>query len=99
MLGLEAAGIIEKVGSNIDGFGKREEVFLTPNITPTEYGFLREYVVAPIQAVIKKPKNISFKKSAAIWMAYGTAYAALILNGSLKKSSDKLFLFQQQVQV
>ncbi|WP_053002222.1 alcohol dehydrogenase catalytic domain-containing protein [Kordia jejudonensis] len=79
LLDLEAAGIIEKVGSKINNFEKRDEVCLIPNITPTEYGFLGEYAVAPLQAVIKKTKWISFKESAAIWMTCRTAYADIKL--------------------
>ncbi len=89
LLGLEASGVVEKVGSGVKGFEVGDEVCLTPNITPTEYGFLGEYVLAPIKAVIKKPKNLSFKEAAAVWMTYGTAYANLVLRGGLEKGMNQ----------
>lgn len=92
LLGLEASGIIEKVGANAADYNIGDEVCLTPNITPTEYGFLGEYVVAPVSAVIQKPKKLSFNEAASVWMTYGTAYATLVLRGGLEKQANQVVL-------
>ncbi|XLS27664.1 zinc-dependent alcohol dehydrogenase family protein [Flavobacteriaceae bacterium M23B6Z8] len=92
LLGLEASGIIEETGGNVSNFVKGDEVCLTPNINPTEYGFLGEYIVAPVKAVIKKPINLSFQESASVWMTYGTAFAALVIKGGLTKKSRQTVL-------
>ncbi|QCW99434.1 zinc-binding dehydrogenase [Aggregatimonas sangjinii] len=92
LLGLEASGVVEKVGLGVEGFKTGDEVCLTPNITPTEYGFLGDYILAPVKAVIKKPKSLSFKQAAAVWMTYGTAYANLVLRGGLEKGANQTVL-------
>ncbi|MEL7005099.1 MAG: zinc-dependent alcohol dehydrogenase family protein [Bacteroidota bacterium] len=89
-LGLEASGIIEDVGTEVKGFQPGDEVCLTPNIMPYEYGYLGEYAVAPAEAVVAKPRGITFDEAAAFWMTYATSYAGLIMKGGLKKDSTVL---------
>ncbi len=92
LIGLEASGIIESVGKDIISYKKGDEVCLTPNVNISEYGFIGEYAVAPEQAIIKKPKAISFKEAASVWMTYGTAYSCLVLRGGLKKNAQQTVL-------
>ena len=89
-LGFEASGIVEKVGANVNEFRPGDEVCLTPNIMPYEYGYLGEYVLAPKEAVIHKPASVSFEEGAAFWMTYGTAYGGLVLRGKLQAGQTVL---------
>lgn len=91
-LGLEASGVIEAVGSEVTKFRVGQEVCLTPNVMPTEYGFIGEYALAPIEAVIPKPNNISFAEAASVWMSYATAYGGLVFRGSLQKNGGQVVL-------
>lgn len=91
-VGLEASGVIHSISEGVTDFEVGEEVCLTPNIKPTEYGFLGEYVKAPISAVIKKPQGISFDQAAAVWMTYGTAYGSLVFRGGLEKGKGQTVL-------
>ncbi len=88
-IGTEAAGIIYSVGENIIDFKAGDEVCITPNILPNEYGVLGKFIVAPIEAIIHKPKELNFKEAASVWMAFSTAYCALILNGGLKRNANQ----------
>jgi len=89
-LGLEAAGIIEEVGVGVKDFQPGDKVCLTPNIMPYEYGYLGEYAVAPVEAVVAKPQNISFEEAASFWMTYATSYTGLLMRGGLEKSNTVL---------
>ncbi len=88
-IGTEAAGIIYSVGENVIDFKAGDEVCITPNILPNEYGVLGKFIVAPIEAIIHKPKELNFKEAASVWMAFSTAYCALILNGGLKRNANQ----------
>lgn len=91
-IGLEAAGVVEEVGEGISHFKPGDEVCLTPNIMPYEYGYIGEYAIAPQEAVVPKPAGISFEQAASFWMTYGTAYAGLVMRGGLQKGDDKTVL-------
>ncbi len=91
-VGLEASGIIKAVGTGVKEFQLDQEVCLTPNVMPTEYGFIGEYAVAPIEAVIPKPANISFEEASAVWMSYATAYGGLVFRGGLKENVGQVVL-------
>ncbi len=91
-VGLEASGIIHAVGKNVEDYEVGQEVCLTPNVMPTEYGFIGEYVAAPIEAVIPKPENIGFEEAAAVWMSYATAYGGLVFRGGLQDNAGQIVL-------
>ncbi len=91
-LGLEAAGVIHSIGQNAGYFQVGQEVCFMPNVMPTEYGYVGEYAVAPIEAVIPKPGNISFEEAAAVWMSYATAYGGLVFRGGLKEGARQTVL-------
>ena len=88
-VGLEASGIIHSLGQNAGYFQIGQEVCLTPNIMPTQYGYAGEYAVAPIEAVIPKPENVDFQQAAAVWMSYTTAYGGLVLRGGLQEGAKQ----------
>ncbi len=89
-IGTEGAGIIHSLGANVSGFNIGDEVCITPNILPNEYGVLGKYMRIPIEAIILKPKEINFIEAASVWMSLATAYCALISNGGLKKNAGQI---------
>ncbi|MEO1051019.1 MAG: zinc-dependent alcohol dehydrogenase family protein [Bacteroidota bacterium] len=91
-VGLEASGIVESIGSGVSEFRLGDEVCLTPNIMPYEYGYVGEYALVPREAVIAKPQSISFEEAASFWMTYATSYAGLVMRGGLKRGEKKTVL-------
>lgn len=81
ILGLEMAGVIEKIGSNVNGWkvGDRVCALLTG-------GGYAEKVVIPAQMAIPIPESFSFEQAAAIPEVFLTAYHNLFLLGDLKPS-------------
>lgn len=88
-IGVEGSGIVEAVGAGVEGFAPGDEVSITPNMSPAEYGVIGEYALVPVQAVVPKAPNVSFEEAAAIWMAYPTAYGGLVVVGGLEEGAGQ----------
>ncbi|PUU90241.1 NADP-dependent oxidoreductase [Halanaerobium sp.] len=89
VLGWDAAGIIEKVGENVDAFQKGDRVFVRPELT--NRGTYAEYTTAKAELVAKIPDNINFKEAAAVPLAGLTAYQTLVDVGNLD-SGEKVLI-------
>ncbi len=78
VLGYDAAGVIEQAGDNVDGFKEGDEVYFTPTIHGNQLGTYAEYNTVSASIIAKKPEGISFEEAAAIPLAGGTAWEAVI---------------------
>jgi len=78
VLGYDAAGVVEAVGPGVGDFKPGDEVFYTPNIHGTRLGTYAEYNVVPASIVALKPRRADFVTAAAIPLAGGTAYEAIV---------------------
>ncbi|MGH3788644.1 MAG: NADP-dependent oxidoreductase [Pseudonocardiaceae bacterium] len=74
VLGVEAAGVVVAVGSDVEGFAKGDEVMGT---TAPKQGSYAEHAVLRADATTNKPPQISFVQAAALPVAGGTAWDAL----------------------
>lgn len=77
--GVEFAGIVEALGSDVKQFNKGDQIYGTT--TGLEYGGNAEYVCIPEKSkkgvVVKKPDNISFMDAAVIPVGAMTAFHIL----------------------
>lgn len=89
-LGVEGAGIVEAVGDSVSRVAVGDEVCITPNIHPVDYGVLGDWTIVPEVAVVPRPPNLSFAEASAIWMPFGTAYGGLINFGELRRGDAVL---------
>jgi NADPH:quinone reductase-like Zn-dependent oxidoreductase len=71
VFGHEVAGVVEAVGSDVDGFAVGDEVF------GSVMGGYAQYAVAPVQGVARKPAGVSFTDAAALPVAAVTAFDGL----------------------
>ncbi len=74
VFGQEAAGSVEEVGQDVDGFSVHDEVLGT--VAPGSGGYA-EYTLVTASAATKKPPQVSFTDAAALPVAAGTAYDAI----------------------
>jgi NADPH:quinone reductase-like Zn-dependent oxidoreductase len=78
ILGRDAAGIVEAVGTGVDHVAVGDEVFghvlLAP---PIQAGTLAEYALLPAAAVAAKPAGLDFVTAAALPLAGAAASAAV----------------------
>lgn len=77
-IGLEAAGLIESVGTDIEGLSPGDAVSLVPPRSMVSSPVHGELVTVPAELAIKHPPTLSWEAAAASWMQYLTAYGALI---------------------
>jgi NADPH:quinone reductase-like Zn-dependent oxidoreductase len=76
--GCEASAVVMEVGPGVSGFSAGEAISVIPAFSLNDYGVYAEVAVVPAYAVVKRPKGLSAVDAAAVWMAYLTAYGALI---------------------
>jgi putative PIG3 family NAD(P)H quinone oxidoreductase len=85
VLGLEYAGVVEKVGANVSLYKAGDRVFgLSGGGTYQDYLAMHERLVAPI------PDALDFIQAAAIPEAFITAFDALVLQGGLTSGKTVL---------
>jgi NADPH:quinone reductase-like Zn-dependent oxidoreductase len=84
-LGYEAAGLVDALGSGVHGFELGEAVCVIPAFSMNQYGVYAERAIVPAAAVLKRPPGLSTIEAAAVWMAFLTAYGALVEIGKLGK--------------
>ncbi|KAI9654282.1 MAG: putative secondary metabolism biosynthetic enzyme [Alyxoria varia] len=76
VLGIDAAGVVDSVGSSVQTFHPGEEVF---NLCggSTRAGAYQEIVTVPSHQVAKKPASLTFEEAASLPVCYLTAAAAI----------------------
>lgn len=80
-LGWDAAGTIEKLGSDVIGFQHGDAVYGVPNFPGN--GSYAEYCVAKANQFAHKPKSLSFNEAAAVPLAALTAWTGIFEYGKL----------------
>lgn len=88
ILGMDAAGEIEKVGAKIDKFKVGDPVIAF--FTLAGEGGYAQYVVANEKEVARKPNAGTFEQAAAVPAAGSTAWTALVETGELKAGQTVL---------
>lgn len=85
VLGYEVAGEIESVGEGVTEHKVGDRV-----VAGTRFGGQAELVTVPAEQALPLSEKLSFEQGAAFPVNYGTAYAALIIMGSLRKGDRVL---------
>ncbi|MFN3267429.1 MAG: NAD(P)-dependent alcohol dehydrogenase, partial [Deinococcales bacterium] len=75
ILGVDVAGVVAAVGSDVKQFRVGDEVFA--DLSLAGLGGFAEYVCAKAEAFSHKPKNLEFTQAAAVPLAATTALQAL----------------------
>ena len=83
-LGLEGAGIVEDVGSEVTGLQKGDRVFFMEN------GSLATSVKLSASSCIKLPLDLSFEEAATMPCVYSTAIHCLMDLGRLREGESVL---------
>lgn len=76
--GYEASAVVLELGPGVSGFAVGDPVSVIPAFSLNAYGVYAEVAVVPAYAIVKRPKGMNAVEAAAVWMAYITAYGALI---------------------
>jgi NADPH:quinone reductase-like Zn-dependent oxidoreductase len=85
VLGYEVAGEIESVGKGVTAHAVGDRV-----VAGTRFGGQAELVTVDASQAWPLPERFSFEQGAAFPVNYGTAYAALVMMGSLREGTRVL---------
>ena len=85
MLGYEASGIVDAVGSGVEDLSVGDRVSTIPAFSMVQYGVYGESAIVPAQAVAPYPETLSPAEGTSIWMQYMTAWPPAISNPSWQK--------------
>ncbi len=90
ILGWDAAGVVEAVGSNVCDFKPGDEVFYAGDLTRP--GCNAEYQAVDSRLVAKKPASWSFEEAAAVPLVGLTAWELLVERMGVEASGNKALL-------
>ncbi|MFE8701348.1 NAD(P)-dependent alcohol dehydrogenase [Cytobacillus sp. FJAT-54145] len=95
--GGDGAGVIAKVGSEVQGWSEGDEVMLNPYDMkndlflggPTD-GTFAEYVKFSADHILRKPDYLSFEEAAPVPLALSTAWGTVVTQGKIKSGETVL---------
>ncbi|MDH6165982.1 NADPH:quinone reductase-like Zn-dependent oxidoreductase [Variovorax boronicumulans] len=89
-LGNEAAGVIEAVGSGVEGLKAGDKVAVLPGAGQGRYPTYGESILLPMAHVVRYPGNLSAAQAAGAYMAYLTGYFPMFEMAQLKRGQTLL---------
>lgn len=90
IFGADISGIIESVGKNSTQFHVGDEVM--GDLSDCGFGGFANYTTAPENALVLKPKNLSFESASALPLASVTALQGLRNLGKIRKGHNVLIV-------
>ena len=89
-LGVEGTGVIDALGPGVTGLETGNPVILTAIPDANVRGSYAEYTTVPANRVIARPAGLAITEAAAIWVAYSTAYGALVEKAGMRPGDHVL---------
>jgi NADPH:quinone reductase-like Zn-dependent oxidoreductase len=86
ILGGDVAGVVEQIGSAVDGFKSGDAVYAMLGLT----GAYAQYIVAKATIVAPKPRTLDHIEAASVPLAALTAWQGLFEHGKLQKGQTVL---------
>ncbi|WP_412516240.1 zinc-dependent alcohol dehydrogenase family protein [Actinomadura madurae] len=89
-LGVEGTGVIDAVGAEVAGLRIGDPVIIAAIPDASVRGSYAEYTTLPASRVVARPAGLVITEAAAIWVAYSTAYGALIEKARMRPGDHVL---------
>jgi NADPH:quinone reductase-like Zn-dependent oxidoreductase len=89
-LGVEGTGVVDAVGPEVTGLEIGDPVILTAIPDANVRGSYAEYTTVHASRVIARPAGLAISEAAAIWVAYSTAYGALVEKAGMRPGDHVL---------
>ena len=89
-LGVEGTGVIDALGPATTGLDVGDPVILTAVPDASARGSYAEYTTVPASRVVARPAGLGIREAAAIWVAYSTAYGALVEKAGMRPGDHVL---------
>ncbi len=78
VLGADVSGVVEKAGAGVTDFKEGDEVYYTPEIYGNSRGSYAAYNLVQAAVVARKPETLNHIEAAAVPLAGGTAWEAVV---------------------
>lgn len=78
ILGIDMAGVVEKIGEGVTGFAPGDKVYGMTGGVGGVQGSLAEYAAVDYRLLALKPGNLSMREAAAIPLSFITAWEGLV---------------------
>jgi NADPH:quinone reductase-like Zn-dependent oxidoreductase len=89
-LGVEGTGVIDALGPGVSGLRIGDPVILTAVPDASARGSYAEYTTVPASRVVARPVGLDVTQAAAVWVAYSTAYGALMEKAAMRPGDNVL---------
>jgi NADPH:quinone reductase-like Zn-dependent oxidoreductase len=89
-LGVEGTGVVDALAPGTTGLAIGDPVILAAVPDASVRGSYAEYTTAPASRVIARPAGLGVTEAAAIWVAFSTAYGALVEKAGLRPGDHVL---------
>ncbi|WP_436759763.1 zinc-dependent alcohol dehydrogenase family protein [Streptosporangium sp. V21-05] len=89
-LGVEGTGVVDALGPGVTGLEIGEPVILAAVPDASVRGSYAEYTTVPASRVVARPAGLGITEAAAIWVAYSTAYGALVEKAGMRPGDHVL---------
>jgi NADPH:quinone reductase-like Zn-dependent oxidoreductase len=83
-LGVEATGTIDALGAGVEGWAIGDAVIVTAVPDMDCNGTYAEHIALPADRVVARPAGLEATSAAALWVAYSTAYGALVEKAAMQ---------------
>jgi NADPH:quinone reductase-like Zn-dependent oxidoreductase len=84
VLGIDMAGVVESVGEDVEAFRRGDEVFGMIGGVGGIQGSLAEFVAVDARLLALKPQTLSMSETAALPLAFITAWEALVDHAAVR---------------
>lgn len=81
VIGIEAAGVVERVGTAVAGWTRGDRVMFTNSMQP-KGGVWAEFTAVDASALLRVPDDLTFAQAAALPVAGSTAYGSVVALGA-----------------
>lgn len=89
-LGIEGTGVVDALGPQVTGLKIGDPVILTAIPDAGVRGSYAEYTTVPADRVIVRPASLGITEAAAIWVAFSTAFGALVEKARMRPGDHVL---------
>ncbi|MFI8529426.1 zinc-dependent alcohol dehydrogenase family protein [Streptomyces aquilus] len=89
-LGVEGTGVVDALGPDTAGLKIGDPVILAALPDASTRGSYAEYTTLPASQVVPRPAGLGVTEAAAVWVAYSTAYGALVEKAGVRPGDHVL---------
>jgi len=90
VLGMDLAGVVDKVGVNVNAFSVGDEVYGMAGGIGGNQGALAQYIVTDADLLARKPANLSMREAAALPLIFITAWEGLVDRANVRSGQRVL---------